>query len=213
MESRSLPLNASWRSFTEGWLLFKKEPVKLLIGVAIWLVLEFVIAFIPIAGPMIDGFIFPMLYAGFLYVANKVEQDESVAITDFFYGFMNKQLFVQLSLLGATLVAFELISVAFAASLGTISVAVLVPMAVLMISALVFSVPMVLFEEVKFYEALKSSVSCCGQNFAVILVMYFILLAFMIISAITYGIGLILIIPLTFCALYLSYRKAFSPLK
>lgn len=210
MESRLLPLKAGWRCFTDGWLLFKKEPVNFLIGVALWLGLEFAIAFIPIAGPMIDGLIFPVLYAGFLYVANKVEQNETVKIKDFFVGFMKLQLLVQLSLLGIFLVAFELLSVTVAASIGAIAVAVMVPLAVIMVSALIFSVPLVLFEEIKFNQALKSSVACCGKNFAVIFIMYFILLAFMIISAVTYGVALILIIPITFCALYLCYRQAFA---
>ena len=210
MESNLLPLSVGWRCFSSGWFLLKKEPVKLLIGVALWLALEFAIAFIPVAGPMIDGFIFPMLYAGFLNVADKIEQEKPIQIIDFFIGFIDHRLLIQLSCLGGFLVGFEILSVTFATSLGAMAVAILVPLAILMVSSLIFSVPLVVFEDIKFNQALISSASCCGKNFAVILVMYFILLAFMVISAITFGLGLIVIIPVTFCALYICYKQAFS---
>lgn len=209
MESRVIPLSIGWRCFSEAWLLLKKEPIKLIIGAVLWLAIEFGIAFIPIAGPMIDGFIFPMFYAGFLNVSRKVDIDEPIKVSDFFIGFVDYRLLLQLSCLGGFLVGFEILSVIFAESLGAISVAILLPLAVIMISALIFSVPLVLFEKIKFHQALKSSVACCGKNFAVIFVMYFILLAFMVVSAVTFGLGLIVIIPVTFCALYHCYSQAF----
>lgn len=210
MESNALPLSAGWRWFINGWELFKKSPVQFLIGTIIWLALELGIAFIPIAGPMIDGFIFPMLYAGFLNFASLVDSGKPAQIKDFFVPLLNPKLLIQFSFLGLIIVGFELLSVAFASSLGAIAVAIFLPMAVVMVSSLIFSVPLILFNDIKFHLALKSSIQSCGKNFAVMVVMYFILLGFMVISAISYGVGLLIIIPLTFCGLYLGYRQAFK---
>ncbi len=210
MEAKALPLSAGWRWFINGWKLFTKSPVMYLIGTVIWLVLELGIAFIPIAGPMIDGFIFPLLYAGFLSFSNKLEKGESAQIMDFFAPLLTPALLTKFSLLGLIIVGFELLTVTFAASLGAFSGIILLPLAVVMVSSLIFSVPLILFDDVKFHIALKSSIQACGKNFAVMVVMYFILLSFMVISAVSYGAGLLIIIPLTFCGLYLGYCQAFK---
>lgn len=209
MTPNLLPLRAGWRWFFDGWQLFKKKTINFLIGTAIWLALEFVIAFIPIAGPMIDGFIFPMFYAGFLYFVNEVYNDKPAQIKDFFIPLFKPTTFLQLAILGLIIVGFELLSTFAATSMGAIAVAILMPLAVIMVSSLIFSVPLMMFEGVQLPLALKSSVAACGKNFAVMLIMYFILLGFMVISVVSFGAGLLIIIPITFCALYLGYRQTF----
>lgn len=210
MESNLLPLNAGWRWFLEGWKLLKKNPVQFLIGTALWLGLELVFIFIPVVGPMLDGFVFPIMYAGFLNFVSQVDKGNAQHIKDFFVPLFKPALLMQLSALGLIIVGFEILSVTFASSMGSIAVAVLLPLTVVMVSALIYSVPLMLFHQMKFHLALKSSVEACGKNFAVMIVMYFILLGFMIISALSFGVGLVIIIPLTFCALYLSYRQTFQ---
>lgn len=210
MESHLLPLKAGWRWFFEGWKLIKKSPVLFLIGTGIWLGLELVLGFIPVAGPMLDGFVFPIMYAGFLSFVSHVDKGAAQSIKDFFVPFFKPALLMQLAVLGLIIAGFEILTLTFARTMGSIAVAVLVPLTVIMVSALIFSVPLMLFHQEKFHLALRSSVEACAKNFAVMIVMYFILMGFMVISAITFGIGLVIIIPLTFCGLYLGYRQTFQ---
>ena len=209
MEAKSLPLKAGWQWFFEGWNLLKNNYIKFLIGTAFWLATELGVAFIPVAGPYIDGFLFPLFYAGFLSFTHEINNDKSASIKHFITPALNPSLLVQFSLLGLVIVVFEVVSVTIATSM---SAAIILPLAVVMVSALIFSVPLILFNEIKFQDALISSVQCCGKNFAVIVIMYFILMALMIISAVTYGIALIAIIPLTFCALYTGYCQSYRHL-
>ncbi len=206
MESKMLPLKTAWQCFFEGWDLFKNNYIKLLIATALIAGIELGIAFIPIIGPMLDGFLFPLFYAGFLSLAHAITQDQSAHFKHFFRPMLDYTMLLKFVFLGLVIVGFEVFSVTISSFMSS---ALLLPVAVVMISAFIFSVPLTLFNNEKFHLALIASVRCCGSNFAVILIIYFILMGFMIISAATFGVGLIVIIPLVLSSLYRLFLKAF----
>ena len=141
MTNKDLSMLAGWLWFIEGWKLFKKSPLPLILGAVIWGALEFAIAFIPIAGVVIDGLIFPMLYAGFLFVAREIDEGRKPSLKFFFVAFMDKSKFLLLLMLGIVMVLFEAISVAVGMFFGPIAIVILVPFALILVSMLVFSVP------------------------------------------------------------------------
>ncbi len=207
MNAKLLPLKAGWQCFFDGWALFKAHYIKFIIGTAIWLAIELVIAFIPVAGPMIDGFLFPLFYAGFLNFAFEASHEKDPKIMSFFKPITELKLLLQFSLLGMVIVGFELLAISIS---SVMSFSVLLPLALVMVSALIFSVPLILFDQILFHQALKLSVETCGKNFVVLIVIYFVLMGLMILSALTFGVVLIAVIPVVFCALYIIYTLAFQ---
>lgn len=203
-------MRAGWLWFIEGWKLFKKSPLPLILGAVIWGALEFAIAFIPVAGVVIDGLIFPMLYAGFLFVAREIDEGRKPSLKFFFVAFMDKSKFLLLLMLGIVMVLFEAISVAVGMFFGPIAIVILVPFALILVSMLVFSVPLVTFDKASFIEALKSSYHSCGENISAIIMAYFALFGLIVISVLTFGVALVVTIPIIFCSFYKGYKEIYS---
>ena len=210
MKKKDLPMRSGWLWFIEGWKLFKKSPLLLILGALIWGGMELIFAFIPVVGVVIDGLIFPMFYAGFLFNAREIEEGRTPALKHFFMAFTDKTKFALLFRLGIVIVLFEVVTVAVGMSFGPIAVVILVPFVLIFISALLFSVPLVTFNRAKFFEALKSSYHSCGDNISAILMAYIVLFGLMVLSVITFGIALLVIIPIIFCSFYKGYKEVYG---
>ncbi len=203
-------MRSGWLWFVEGWKLFKKSPLPLILGALIWGVLELGIAFIPVVGVVIDGLIFPMLYAGFLYIAREIDEGRKPSFKFFFVAFMDKSKFALLFMLGIVIVLFEAISVVAALFFGPIAIVILVPFVLILVSMLLFSVPLVTFNKSSFIEALKSSYHSCGENISAIIMAYFALFGLMVLSVLTFGVALLVTIPIIFCSFYKGYKEIYG---
>lgn len=210
MTYKDLSMRSGWLWFFEGWKLFKKSPLLLIFGALIWGVMELIIAFIPVIGVVIDGLIFPMLYAGFLFNAREIDEGRKPLLKFFFVAFTDKAKFALLFMLGIVIVLFEAISVAVGLFFGPIAVVILVPFALILVSMLLFSVPLVTFNQANFIEALKSSYYSCGENISAIIMAYFVLFGLMVLSVITFGVALLAIIPIIFCSFYKGYKEIYG---
>lgn len=159
--------------FVDGWHIFKQQPVLFILGSAVWIGLEVALAFIPVAGEVIEGLLFPVMYAGFLSVIHEIDSRQKSCFRHFFQGFTDISKLKNLLLLGSMMVFLELLEVTLTMILGPLGALVLAaPLGILILSSLLYSVPLVFFADSKPIEAIKSSYNSCGQNISALISFY-----------------------------------------
>jgi uncharacterized membrane protein len=211
MEKKAFSMQEGWLWFVHGWEMFKKSPVLLIVAAFIWMALEVSIALIPVAGEVIDALLFPFLYAGFLFGARELYEERRLSLTHLFRGFTEGSKIKHLLTLGLLLAVAAIVEAGFVFLLGPVgAIFMAAPLAILVFSALLYSVPLVMFTDAEPVEAIKSSYRSCGQNIAALIVVYLVLLVFAIFTAGTLGLALLFIMPVTFLALYKSYKDIYG---
>ncbi|MGR9046923.1 MAG: hypothetical protein ACU83N_16705 [Gammaproteobacteria bacterium] len=210
MNDNGFSMKQGLQWFVEGWKLFTQSPLLMIIGAVLWTLLEVVLAFIPVLGEVLDGLLFPVLYAGFLYGIREVDEQRKLEIKHFFRGFQDISKLKGLLLLGLLMVFFEATEAGLALILGPFAALVIAaPLGILVFSGLLYSVPLVIFTETKPVEAVKSSYNNCGQHISAMISVYLMILAFAVVLVVTFGVALLVILPVTFCALYRSYQAIY----
>ena len=193
--------------FVYGWHQFKKSPIIFVLGAAVWVGVEVGFAFIPFAGEIIDGLLFPFLYAGFLYAANDLEENGKVSFLSFFKGFSDFSKIPTLLIMGLPVVMFEVIEFLVLSTVGPlIALLMAAPLLVMVLCGLLYAVPLVIFKNYGLLEAIKSSYSICGKNVSPLITIFLMMLVFSIVGVISFGVAFVVILPVTFCAFYESQR-------
>lgn len=211
MKDTGFTLKDGRQWFVGGWKLFTKKPLLLILGAIIWMLLEVALALIPVAGEMVDGLLFPVLYGSYLYGIRELDEQRKLKISHFFQGFIDKTKIISLLILGLLMVFYEILEAGLAMILGPFAALVLAaPLGILVISSLLYSVPLVMFGDSKPVDAIKSSYNSCGQHISAMISIYLILLVFAMVSIVTFGVALLIFIPVTFCAFYLSYKDIYT---
>jgi hypothetical protein len=207
-------MGQAWRWFVGGWRLFKRYPRTWMMATFIWLLLEAGLTLLlQVLGIMIGALVFPMLYAGFLHGARKLDQGGELSIGHAFRGFTRASRILPLLFLGLLPLSFEMITLGiFDALLGDVLPALMVvaPLGIMAFVALLFSCPLVMFVGVRPIPAIKSSYKACGKNLAPLLVIVVFLMLLAVGSVITLGLGLFVAMPLSCCTLYLSYMSIYG---
>ncbi|GAB4272141.1 MAG: hypothetical protein Kow0065_21530 [Methylomicrobium sp.] len=211
MEETGFTMKDGRQWFIDGWQLFKRKPLLLISGTVLWVVLEVMLALVPVVGEIIDGLLFPFLYGGFLYGIRQVDRQQSLELKHFFQGYFDKAKIRPLLILGLLLVFFEIIEAGLIVIIGPFAALVLAaPLGILVFSALLYSVPLVMFGDIETIGAIKSSYDSCGKHISALISIYLIMLGFALLAIVTMGFGLLLIMPVTFCAFYLSYKAIYG---
>ncbi|WP_404358403.1 hypothetical protein [Methylotuvimicrobium sp. KM1] len=210
MEDTGYTMKDGRHWFVDGWKLFTKSPLMLILGTVIWILLEVLLALLPVIGEILDALIFPVMYGGFLYAIREVDEQRKMKISHFFQGFIDSAKLKPLLILGLLMVFFEIIEAGLIVTLGPFTALILAaPLGLLVISALLYSVPQVMFSDSKPVDAIKSSYYNCGRHISAMITVYLFLILFALLSVVTIGLAMILIIPVTFCALYISYKAIY----
>lgn len=196
--------------FIDGWKLFTKNPLLLLLGTVIWVLLEVLLAVIPVVGEIVDGLLFPIMYAGFLYAIREADEQRKINIKHFFQGFIDTEKLKPLLILGLLWVFLVIIEAGMVVILGPVALMFVAPLGILVISALLYSVPQVMFIGSKPVDAIKSSYYSCGRHFSAMITIYLFLILFAVLTVVTLGLAILLIMPVTFCALYVSYKAIYG---
>lgn len=197
--------------FIDGWRLFTKSPLLLILGAVIWILVEVALALIPVAGEIADGLLFPVLYGGFLYGAREIDEQRKLKISHFFQGIIDKTKLKSLLILGLLMVFFELMEAGLTLILGPFAALVLAaPLGILVFSALLYSVPQVMFSDAGVVDAIKSSYHSCGRHISAMISIYLILIVLALLGIVTFGLAMLIIMPVTFCALYKSYKAIYG---
>lgn len=232
-EPNSLSIGSGMAWISEAWQVFKARPL-LWIGLTL---LYFAVIFglsaltiIPIVGfafNVVVGFVSLMLIAGMSYVAYQIEVGEHPSVGDVFVAFQEKltdflwlwlwQFLISLGLMLVVGVpAFFLFFQESHAMLGAMDgsrilivglLVFLVALVLMMVSW--FAPTLLLFHDITAGQAIKLSIKGCVKNILPFL-WYSIILGLLMIGAmIPFGLGMLVVMPLTFITMYTAYRQIF----
>ncbi|MGH8510936.1 MAG: hypothetical protein ACREU8_06010, partial [Gammaproteobacteria bacterium] len=177
----------------------------------------------------------PALYAGFLYQAAEMEQGRALAVNRFFIGLTDKTKRLPLLMLGViTLAAYVFLNVVtmvdpslystieslLRADASTGIVAIVINLLVrcvlsflilaLATMALLYSCPAILFAGSDAFDAIMNSIETCARHWRAFTAFMGIYIGLAIAAMIPMGFGLLVLMPVSFCAAYASYQALYG---
>lgn len=231
--SRRLPRIAAhrgWGWWREGFCLFREQPLTMLLFGLVYCIVLLGFQLLPGIGSLLAVFCGPLLTAGFLCVAAKLARAEEPTLADLFAAFRQPG---TLSLLGIGLwYLVMLMAVAFTVTLLAILLGLAPPAdtlnasqldqdtvdqllgmgLVVLLAALPVAVAywlapaLVCFEQQSAVEAMRISLLFMWRNLGAFALYLLAMGGLTLVSLLSYGIGFIVVAPLTMLSLYACYR-------
>ncbi|MDG4552522.1 MAG: BPSS1780 family membrane protein [Candidatus Contendobacter sp.] len=229
-----------WGWIVEGWRLFAQAPGIWIVILLIYLGISVVLSLIPFVGGLAYMLLSPVLVGGMLYGAAAQTRGDSLEIAHVFRGFQNQERMGPLVLLGliglAGYVVMILVVVMFVGGglimgavmdntgavvppeavgglfvgAGLIALLVILTIGLLMTMALFYGIPLVMLGGQDAWPAARDSVAACWVNVLPLLVFGLIYLVLATVAVIPFGLGLLILGPVTVGAVYASYRDVFE---
>lgn len=238
MEAKRVGAGEGWQWLVCGWQLFVRNPGIMVLYVVFWLAISIVLGLIPIVGGLAMALITPVLLAGWYEAAHRLAQGDTIGAGTLFEGFRRGDRTAPLVTLGALLLVGQLllmlIAMAFIGSAvmgvqdgmehmgstdtvpeiaftGGMAIGMLLVAlgGTLLLMAYLYAVPLLWFDGTRPVESLKSSFSACLRNFMPLLVLGIIYLILVPIALLPFGLGMLVLMPVTLCAIYCSYRAIY----
>lgn len=82
--------------------------------------------------------------------------------------------------------------------------------AILSFMLFMFSIPLVVFQNMSAIDAIKNSFMACVKNFPAFIVFMGIYFLLAIVAVIPFGLGLLVLAPLMIAATYVAYKRIFA---
>lgn len=226
MSVKNIPANRAIDWYKAGWDIFSKDMGTWVLMALIMGVGAIVLSVLPIIGQIVMLLIMPALLAGLLYAAQQSRAGNPVRIEQLWSVLMNPQKRNQFLLLGGILFAAAItvavISAAFigdnllrgaTVGIGGFGVGGLMFMLVVGFASFVvfnYTPALMLFRDMPLVEALKSCASTASTQVVPLLVLFLIYAVLSFIASIPFGLGLLVLIPVTAGAIYTSYEELFA---
>jgi hypothetical protein len=235
MDPRRMPMTEGGRWFVQGWRLFTSDLEMWLIQTLAWFVAILALYLIPKLGVLIILTLTPAFYAGFIYGAKKVDQGRDLKFRHIFQGLIDNNKRLPLLILGLTAALIGLVLMALGVDLGgdlsglnvrsdrppvaggsgaVSPIIVFITQAAFFafLSNLVFiyACPLVMFTNAKPFVALRSSLIACLDNARPLLLFSLIYFGLGLFASILVGLPFLIVFPVTFCALYASYKSIYE---
>ena len=233
MQAKSVNAGEGAAWFKCGWELFKQDYGTWLIIFLVFIGLSIVLSFIPVIGSVVLMIISPALLAGFMYAASEMDRGNSINVGYLFQGLKDKEHRNKLLILGAMYLVAQILIMAIMVTLvgGGAAMVEGVPgqldpeammtsgmavsmLLVFLIGAIimlgfVYATPLVMLDNMSPVESIKASYSAGFKNVLSLLVFGVIYLLLAIVAAIPFGLGFLVLIPVSILALYCSYKSIF----
>lgn len=178
----------------QGWELFKQNAL----GFVLFTLIYAIIASLGRAnerlaslGAIVNLVVSGPLTAGYYIVALKLLRERTTTFSDFFRGFNN-------------FLPFFLAYIVTSILIGIGMILLIIPGIYLAI-AYMFAVPFIVARKLDFWEAMESSRKLISKNWFSFFAFGLALLAINIVGALFLGVGLLVTIPLSFCAIAAAY--------
>ncbi len=239
MQPQSVETNHTFAWLGTGWRCFMANPVTWIVIFIILIVIAVVLQFIPLIGPIAFSLITPALAGGLLYAAKDAVEDRPIEIGYLFRGLTDETKRTPLLILGVIWLGVSvLFTVALwmvaggtlgmgvmtgamngepnPAALGAIGfgivLAFIVALAfsIVIFALMVYAIPLVIFSDTAPIEAMKSSAHASIINIIPLLVFGIIYVVLTVIAAIPFGLGFLVLGPVTAGALFASYQDIYS---
>jgi len=220
--------------WTESWALFVKNPgIWLLFGV-IFFVGFVVLSVIPIVGGLAAAVLAQVIVGGWMLSARKFDAGGTLKVGDLFAGFqdkLNPLLLLGALALGATLVIFLITALLgggaimgmamggaarsaggmmAGAAVGMLTLVVGLALGSIFAMAFWFAPALVALRNVAPVEALKESWSATLGSIAAFVIYGVIWIVAAVVASIPFGLGWLVLAPLTVLAIYCSYKDIFE---
>ena len=240
MTATQVDAGRGWGWLVEGWQWFVKAPGIWIVIMLIYLGISVVLSFIPFVGGLASMLLLPVLAGGMLFGVAALARGEPLEIAHLFRGFQDQERMGPLVLLGAiSLAGYALIALAIAVFMGgglmmgaaldstgaivppeamgglfvgagLIALLVVLTISVLIAMALFYGVPLVMLAGQNAWPAAQDSIAACWINMLPLLVFGLIYLVLMVVAVIPFGLGFLVLGPVTVGAVYASYRDVFG---
>jgi hypothetical protein len=219
MEAKSVEPNAVQSWVVRGWQLFVKNPGMWIFLTFIGLVVDVILALFPLRplGILTLAVITPALFSGLLYGAAELDNGRSLNVEDLFRGLTDPVKRIPLLKLGVVTVVAAipgsiglwlmfkggiLLTLIGSLIIAAVSVAVAV--------ALIYACPLVMFAGMDPVEAVRNSIDTCRKNLVPMAVFGGMFLFAAVVAAIPLWLGFLVLLPVTVCAVYASYKDLYS---
>jgi uncharacterized membrane protein len=221
--------------WSEAWALFVKAAGMWIVLAIILILIMAVLSVIPLLGQIAVAVLLPLFAGSWMLAARKVEQGGALELSDLFTAIHGDKV-TPLLILGALLLAFGVamflvagllgagaivgvasggadrsVGAALAAlSAGLLAFSVMLLIAVVATMALWFAPALVVFRGTAPMDALRISFSTSLKNIVPFLLWGLIYIVASIVASIPFGLGWILLVPLSMLTVYVSYRDVFG---
>lgn len=234
MEPKQFAAAQGWEWIKQGYTLFKKSPLLWVVLFIICMVAAIALSNVPVVGEPLVSLLMPVILVGLMTGARALQNGEELELAHLFSGFQ-KHMSQLVTLGGISLVAQFLIfgvmlmvgggtlvtvlmssepitdpnvinealaGAGFAALLGMLLFSVLM-------MAMQYAPMLVYFNNLAPLEAMKLSLRAFLNNIAAMMVYSVTLVALAILASLPLFLGWLILLPLTFISLYISYCDIF----
>jgi len=224
----------SW--WGDAWRIFMKNPVMWFVLGLINIVIFMVLAFIPLLGGIAVALLAPVLIAGWMQAARKVDAGGTLEVGDLFSAFQSASL-MPLVILGALLLGASIVvgvvaamlgggammglvmggghtsgaGLAAALGMGMVAMLVFFVLGFVLAMAFWFAPGLIVFRNTPPVDALKASFSASLKNIGPFLLYGILYLVIAFIASIPFGLGWFVLVPVLMLTIYVSYKDVFEP--
>jgi len=235
MHIKTVPIGRGLDWITEGFGLFRLNPLIWIVNVVIFICIAMLLSLLPLVGAVTAMLLQPVFVGGMLLGCRAQEQGQELRVEHLFDGFrQNTQALLLVGLLSglayllAGLVAFMVAGGALGLSVlggladqqafamgeamlgfvlsGLIGMALSVPIAM----ATWFAPALVVFENRQAVDALQASFTACLRNMLPFLLYGIVALVLAALAMIPLGLGLLVLGPVLVASVYTGYRDIFA---
>lgn len=237
MQTQSVSFDKGLAWYGAGWAIFMRNPGMWIVFMILLFVIAIVLNLVPVLGSLLFALIMPGLLGGVLYAAREAAEQREMDISHLFIAFKEDETRNAVLVLGAVMlganILFMLITLiligssmgmagmmqgnghdAMAAGVGVgilLALLLLSVLGLLLSMAFFYAVPLVMFGAVKPVDAMKKSFNACLANILPLLLFGVVYIVLALIAVIPFGLGLLVLLPVTVGAIYASHCDVFSP--
>lgn len=236
MQAQGVDVGKGLAWYGDGWGIFTRNPGMWIVLMILLLVIAAVLNLVPLLGPLLFALLLPGLFGGVLYAAREASEQREMDVSHLFIGFKDSAMRNALLVLGAVLLGANILFMFFAllligsgmgmagmlhhgehemlaAGLGAgmlLALLLLSLLGLLLSMVFLYAVPLVMFAAAEPVAAMKSSFAACLSNILPLLLFGVIYIVLATIAVLPFGLGLLVLLPVTFGALYASYRDIYA---
>ncbi|MGB5735389.1 MAG: BPSS1780 family membrane protein [Thiohalocapsa sp.] len=233
-----VPAEHGWRWISRGFDLFKGAPWTWIGAVALLTVINIGLSMVPLLGGLIGSLLGPVFLGGLMLGAHAQHRGGRIELGDLFAGFSASpsRLFALgglylggiMTIVIVVLMLFSIFGVGvsgldpatleqqdpelLAATLGPMFLLALLFLMFLLIPLVMaywFAPALVVLEDMRAVDAMKLSFTACWRNVVPFLIYGLAAFGLLILGAIPFGLGLLIVSPILMASIYAGYRDIF----
>ena len=238
MEPQRLQSRQGWEWIKQGFALFMKAPLLWIVFLFIFLVAAIILSSVPVVGEPLASLLMPVVIAGLMTGCRSLEHGEDLELMHFLAGFRKHTshlvtlggitLVSQLLILGAMMMAggAALVGIMMSgqgdpdpetvkAAVAGAGFAILLGVTLfsILMMAMQYAPMLVYFNDATPIQAMKLSLRAFIYNIGPMLVYYLTFTFLAILASLPMLLGWLILMPLVFTSLYVSYSAIFPPQK